>query len=574
MIYNAAVRRRSVLSVLIATVLIAVVLCDSTVRAELRSLVLPTASTLAETAAALTAPEMEGRRSGTAGSERAAALIADWLRDAGLQPGGEAGSFFQSFTIARGTRLAAGNGFDIAGATSLSVGVDWLPHGGSANGDVEAEVVFVGHGISRRDQGYDDYAGVDVRGRIALALNGTAAYAGPRALRVEKLAAARANGARALLLIDDPLPELERTSVPAPVVSASVRRSAAVSLVPADVSWSAVESAPRSMATGRRVRLRVALEPTDVRTKNVVAILPGRDPALRAEHVVVGAHYDHLGRVGGRVHHGADDNASGTAVVVGLARALAAAGGTPRSLVFTLFGGEELGLLGSAHYVAHPSRPLDHAVGMVNFDMVGRLRDGQLTVGGADSGSGLADAVTGIAATESVNTTLRGSPIGPSDHASFYRAGVPVLFFHTGGHADYHRPTDTADKLDIDGMARIALLGARVVERLATAPRPVYATVAPPAREGRPPSAGPFLGVSGGADTEGARLLAVVRGSAADRAGLREGDVVLRLDGTPLASFDDLRAGIRARRVGDRIELVLVRDGEQRSATAVLEAAP
>jgi hypothetical protein len=278
--------------------------------------------------------------------------------------------------------------------------------------------------------------------------------------------------------------------------------------------------------------------------------------------------------VDGVVHPGADDNASGTAVVISLARTFAAAGGAPRTLVFTLFGAEELGLIGSTHYVRHPARPLPQTVGMVNFDMVGRLRDGRLTVGGVDSAAGFNDLVNGVAATQSITAMLSGSPTGPSDHASFYRAGVPVLFFHTGGHKDYHRPSDTADTLDADGMARVAAIGARVVERLASAPRPVYATVKPGARARPSSEVHAFLGVRGGAHADGARLAGIVRDSAADRAGLREGDVVIRLAGTPLASFDDLRAAIRARRVGERVDVVFVRNGEQRSVTATLEAVP
>jgi Zn-dependent M28 family amino/carboxypeptidase len=316
--------------------------------------------------------------------------------------------------------------------------------------------------------------------------------------------------------------------------------------------------------------VRIALERAEVRGKNVVGIVPGRDLALRDETVVVGAHYDHLGRVGDEVYPGADDNASGTAVVTALARGFAAAGGAPRTLVFALFGAEELGLIGSGHYVKQPSRPLDRTVAMVNLDMVGRLRDGRLTVGGVDSAAGFNEIVGGAATAESLNVTPRPSPFGPSDHARFYRAGVPVLFFHTGSHADYHRPSDTADKIDTAGMARVAAMAVRVVERLAAAPRPAYATVAPPARQRRA-GTNAFLGVQGNADADGARLAGVVPGAAADRAGLREGDVVIRLAGARLASFDDLRAALRERRAGERVDVVFVRNGEQRSVTATLD---
>jgi S1-C subfamily serine protease len=153
---------------------------------------------------------------------------------------------------------------------------------------------------------------------------------------------------------------------------------------------------------------------------------------------------------------------------------------------------------------------------------------------------------------------------------------VPVLFFHTGNHPDYHRPSDTADKIDADGMGRVAAMAVRVVERLAAAPRPVYATVTPTTRQRRAGTSvtNAFLGVHGSVHADGARLAGVVPGAAADRAGLREGDVVIRLAGARLASFDDLRAALRQRRAGELVDLVFVRDGEQRSVTATLDAVP
>jgi hypothetical protein len=483
------------------------------------------------------------------------------------------GSFFQSFAISTGTRLAAQTALGLRRLGSPSVGQDWTPHGGSADGEVDAEVVFVGYGIIAPDRGYDDYAGVDVRGRIALALGGTPAGLGRRVPRVEKLVVARERGAGALLLVEDTLPELGATAAASPLLSASVRATVADTLLPAGESVASLTAHPRSFATGRRARLRVALERVELRGANVIGIVPGRDPLLADETVVVGAHYDHLGRVGGAVHHGADDNASGTAVVLGLARAFAAAGGAPRTLVFAFFGAEELGLIGSGHYVRHPSRPLARTVGMVNFDMVGRLRGGRLTIGGADSAAGLRELVDAAAGAEALAVSLRGSPFGPSDHARFYRAGIPVLFFHTGTHEDYHRPTDTADKLEIAGMARVAAVGALVVERLASAPRPLYAAVPAPARS-RQAGSRAFLGVQGDAEADGARLISIVPGAAADRAGLREGDVLIRLAGAPLTSFEDLRVALRDRRAGERVDVVFVRNGERRSATATLDAAP
>ena len=338
-------------------------------------------------------------------------------------------------------------------------------------------------------------------------------------------------------------------------------------------------AAPGPLRTGARARIRVALERAERRAANVIGILPGTDPALAREVIVIGAHYDHLGRQGGEVYPGADDNASGTAVVLGLARAVAAAGGLPRTLIFALFSGEEVGLLGSGHYVQYPALPLDHTVAMLNFDMVGRMREDRVTVLGVESGSGLRAAVSRAAAAERLAADLRDSPFGPSDHARFYGRGVPVLFFHTGLTPDYHRPSDTADRINAAGMARVAAVAARVLVDLAGAPRPAYVSLPPPGR-GERPAAGAsgeaFLGVEadGRSESDGVPLRSVVPGSAAERAGLRDGDVLVRIGDIPVNSFEELRALLRLKQSGETVRIVFVRAGEDRATSATLDARP
>ena len=537
----------------------------------------PTASSLADAVRTLAAPEMEGRGSATPGGERAARQIAEWLTAAGLRPGGAAGTFFQSFAIANGTVVAPTSTLDLVAPAAVHFGLerDWRPHGGSLTTEVTADVVFVGYGIVAPDGARDDYTGVDVKDRIALALDGAPRGAALTAsTRLEKLVAARRRGAAALLLVSDTLPAVATTTTSARMVSASVtRRTADALLAPMTVDRATAAGA-RAFATGTRARIGVALGRQGRHAQNVIGVVPGTDPALAREAVVVGAHYDHLGVVNGAIHPGADDNASGSAVVIGLAKAFVAAGGTPRTLVFTLFAAEEMGLLGSRHYVGEPTIPMAQTVAMVNLDMVGRLRDGKLNIGGVDSGSGLREIVNDAARAEGVTPTLHSSPYGPSDHMRFYRRGTPVLFFHTGGHDDYHKPSDTADRINADGMARVARIAARVIESLASGPRASYVTIFPERHE---PASGSsaFLGIvveSQGGD--GVRLADVLPGTAAGRGGLREGDVIIRFADTSLASFDDLRAVLKTRKPGDRVELVVLRDGEDRTVPVTLDARP
>jgi hypothetical protein len=493
----------------------------------------------------------------------------------GLAPGGEGGTFLQPFAVGVAARIGAGTELERLGpgAATIELGREWTPHGGSLTGEVSGEVVFVGHGATSRDGASDDYAGVDVRGKIALALEGP----GPvrPGARLDRLIAARHRGAAALLIAGDALPPIETTAAPVRIHSGSITRGAADRLLaPAGKSLAGLAASGRPAATGARARLRIGIDREERLAANVIGVLRGSDPELASEAVVLGAHYDHLGRAGGAVHPGADDNASGTAVVLGLARAFATAGGAPRTLVFALFSGEEIGLLGSAHYTRHPAIPIDRTVAMLNFDMVGRMRDERLSIGGVESGVGLRARVAAAGSGAKVSVSLRDEPFAPSDHASFYSAGVPVLFFHTGTHDDYHRPSDTADRINASGMAEVARIGAAIADRLAREPRPADVKLSPPAAGPRMSGAsgGAFLGVSvdGRSESDGVRLGSVIAGSAAARAGLRDGDVIVRLDDLLLGSFEDLRRAIAGKRPGDAVTLTYLRDGEDRKASAVL----
>ena len=266
-------------------------------------------------------------------------------------------------------------------------------------------------------------------------------------------------------------------------------------------------------------------------------------------------------------------------MVVALARAFAAAGPPPRTLVFALFGAEEIGLVGSGWYVKAPAVPMARTAAMLNFDMVGRLRDGTLTIAGVESGVTLREVVNDALRATGLKASLRDSPQGPSDHSQFYGAGAPVLFFHTGAHADYHKPSDTADKIDGAGMARIAALGAAIAERLAGGTRPAYVALSQPARE-RPEAASAvgarvFLGVGGQpGESDGLRLSQVVGGSGADKAGLRQGDVLVRLGERSLNSFDDLLTALKDRKPGDEVRVLYLRDGLDHETMATLGTRP
>jgi peptidase M28-like protein/PDZ domain-containing protein/PA domain-containing protein len=570
---------------------------------------LPPAEWMLEQVKTLSDPAMEGRASGTPGAARAAAHIAAAFKAAGLTPAGEAGTYMQSFSVPTGLRLGPANALAVAApaARRFDLGTDFTPLSVSADGALTADLVFVGYGISAPELGYDDYAGIDVRGKVVLMMtrepraqdpaspfrrDETQHYAG----REHKLINARQHGAAAVLIVAHPrgeqtrLPVLGAEGQSLGVLAAAVSSAAAETLMApmrtglGDVA-DAIDRAlaPRSApVAGVKVRVEVNVIRERGTALNVVGVLRGTDPALREQAIVIGAHYDHLGHGAetslapdqhGHVHPGADDNASGVAVVMALARAFAAAGGAPRTLVFVAFSGEELGLLGSGEYVRRPAVPIDRTVLMVNLDMVGRLREGRLHIGGIDSGTGLRPIVMEATRDLSLALELPASPFGPSDHVSFYTAGCPVLFFFTGVHGDYHRPTDTWDRINASGLATVGTVVSRVVRTVASEPKaPAYVKLdAPPSgRAGR--GYGAFFGVvpSFADGAPGVMITGVRPDSPAERAGVRAGDVIVKFAGVEVKTLEDLTFVLRGRRPGDEVQVVVLRDGRERTVSAVL----
>ena len=314
-------------------------------------------------------------------------------------------------------------------------------------------------------------------------------------------------------------------------------------------------------------------------TQNVVALLAGTDPNLRGEYVVVGAHFDHLGRestfaqdpeAGNAIRHGADDNASGTAAVMELAR-LFARRPAKRSILFVDFSGEELGLLGSRWFVEHAPVPLDSVQAMVNFDMVGRLRDDKLIVYGTASATELKGVVdsANAAQTPPLRVTAVGDGFGPSDQSSFYEKGIPVLHFFTDLHDDYHKATDVASKIDAGGEARVIALAQRVVRALADRPsRLTYVRTAAPQRAmaAGPESSVVYLGSvpdMAASDVVGMRLTGVRPGSPADLGGLKAGDVIVEFGGVAINDLYSYTDALYSHQPGDKVKVVVLRDGKR-----------
>jgi peptidase M28-like protein/PDZ domain-containing protein len=326
--------------------------------------------------------------------------------------------------------------------------------------------------------------------------------------------------------------------------------------------------------TARSVAAAHAGVKSELATRNVVALVRGVDPTLRGQYVVIGAHFDHLGRSSfgaldpekpNEIHNGADDNASGTAAVMDLARLLRQRP-PKRSIVVVTFSGEELGLLGSQYFVDHPPIPLDSVQAMVNFDMVGRLRDDKLIVYGVATATELSGIVAAANVAPAFKINGVGDGFGPSDQSSFYGKNLPVLHFFTDVHDDYHKATDDPDKINIAGEGRVVAFAEGVIRTIADRPgRLTFVRAAAPATSSRTTSQA-YLGSipdMGASETSGLKLSGVRAGSPADSAGLRVGDVIVEISGAPVKDLYSYSDALYAHQPGERITIVALRDGKR-----------
>jgi hypothetical protein len=568
----------------------------------------------------LASDECEGRGPMTQGIEKAADYIAAEFKKAGLKPGGVAGTWFQPFPLAASIleaparlSLKGPNGREIV----LKQGVQFWPMGLSHAGRDTAGVVFAGYGITSDKAHYDDYAGIDATDKVVVVVRGFPQF-GDREIDPQlqggatftaKAKNAEKHHAAALLVVNDremartgdDLLEFNYTALEgrsqAAVPIFHVRREVAEMMLGSRDDLEQIEQAisrdrkPQSRALpGWKVSFEARIKRGEVTLRNVVGILEGNGP-LAKETIVVGAHYDHLG-YGSRsslsasrkpaIHHGADDNGSGTTTIMELARRFAAHPDRQgRRLVFIAFSGEEIGLNGSVYYCKKPLFPLDQTAAMYNVDMVGRLRpdkqadkDGntdKLLTEGSGTSKAFPNLLAQLGKKHGFKLSNKASGYGPSDHDSFCRKKIPVLFVWTGFHDDYHRPTDTSDKINVPGMRKIVELSEEAVTALATMPKPEYIAVKEPSI--RPTAGGPRLGIrpSYGDDDEGVLIDGVAEGLPAAKAGMKEGDRIMEISGKKVKSLETYMEILSTQKKGDTIEVTIVRSGKPMKLQVRLE---
>lgn len=628
----------------ISSYFILIALLSVAVFAQQPSTSTPSINRLQQVIAYLASDALEGRRTGTAGANDAAHYIAGEFSLLGLRPGmqmarpartrGEnRAQYLQPFPYVSRVELGKNNLFFVNPGKAddmaqFPVGEDWMPLGFSSNGEVKsAEMAFAGYGISSAELKYDDYAVSNVKDRVAIVFAGTPDGDNPHGQFVTagqirfRVAAARAAGAQALLIIaseeklkDDRLSRLSydnagEAGIPVVAISrnlaAKILETSGVLLSDFERMADARKAKPTGQVSsgettlGNAITLESLLRLPSKEKKlsitsevirhespsfNVVGILPGSDPKLKNEAIVIGAHYDHLG-YGGEgsgslsattgIHHGADDNASGVAGLLELARILSSQK-PRRTIVFIAFSGEEEGLIGSNYYVNHPIVPLANTVAMINMDMIGRFKNNKFIVGGVGTAREWRSMIYVLNIDPSVTIASFGAPTifsltlnedgyGPSDHSSFYAKQIPVLFFWTGAHDDYHQPSDTADKINYEGEARVISFIANVIRNIDRSDkRPTY-TVAKSESQGRMMGFRVYLGtIPNYADSNGGlKLDGVHEDSPAAKAGLKVGDKIVKMAGREVKNVYDYTYALGEMKAGQEYEVEIVRGSEK-----------
>jgi len=562
----------------------------------------------------LASPELKGRATGSPELETAADYISKQFQSFGLKPV-PGSAYEQAFTTTVGAHLGSTNLLEATEGlqtTTLRPREGFIPSSFSSSGAFSAPVVFVGYGITANEYHYDDYAGIDVKDKIVLLIrhepqefDDKSVFQGKELTQHSTFAIkavnAKMHGARGVIMVNDAYPHhTPQEDQLTPFGQATGPTDAGVLFVQVKEStaeaWFKGEGRdlhevldsidkdlrPRSFPLTRlTVNMTLDIQHDTKTVHNVAAYLPGKT----SEYVILGAHYDHLGLGDehslapsqiGQIHPGADDNASGTAGVIELARWFSKQPQQQRGILFMTFAGEELGLLGSNYYTGHPLLPLENAVAMLNMDMIGRIRGGKVYVNGTGTGSTLDKVVESVKAPDSFKIDLsEATGYGGSDHMSFTVKQVPVLFFFSGLHGDYHKPSDTWDKIDAPDAAKLLGYVGQIAMRLASDPqRPQFQRVVEktaPSGSSSSSGYGPNFGSIPDFDEppKGVRFADVRDGTPAAKAGLKAGDILIEFGGKEIGNLYDFTYALQSHKPGDEV-LVKVLRGSQTIEAKVL----
>jgi Peptidase family M28/PDZ domain/PA domain len=562
----------------------------------------------------LASDKLQGRLAGSEGERLAADYIARELTRLGAKPFPGRSDFFQPFDFTAGTKDAGSTLAVVKGGASrtfdTTAQVQALSFSDSS--EVSGPVVFAGYGLvvpESQNFGYDSYAGLDVKDKVVLVLRYFPEDADQKTRLIlaryqdlrYKAMAARQRGARAMLVVTGPRSPNAGETIPmsfdtaiagSGIVAASISGAAAAEILAP--TGKPLEAVQKELDSGNphvagfaipdvTVTMRAAVARESQTARNVVGYLPATSTTTGVDKpwVALGAHYDHLGRGGhgnslarkeeaGQIHHGADDNASGSAAVLGVAELLSKQP-RRRNVLLAFWSGEEIGLLGSAAYVNSPLVPVSQLAAYLNFDMVGRMVDNKLTVQATGTSPIWGRILEQANVAAGFELVIQPDPYQPTDVASFNQAGVPCLAFFTSTHTDYHRPSDTADKVNFDDLDRVISFAAAIVKRVGDTPEaPQFTKVEQPASSGAG-RAGVrvFTGTipDYATNVKGLLLGGVIGGGPAEQAGLQKGDVIVEINGQTIANIYDYTYALETLKIGEAVKVVYMRGNERRETT-------
>jgi hypothetical protein len=546
----------------------------------------------------LASDSLKGRQAGTPEDIIAARYIADEFRKAGVKWYTDDG--LQEFEIVKSVEVSKNSTLEFADFFGVP-GKDFAPAPFSSNDSLFAEVIFRGYGfqIDQEDLKWNDYAGLETKGKWVMVLRGNPQLDMPSSLYDsysndrDKAMVARDNGAGGIIFVSGPLfdPYDELMSVKSMESSVSIpaihisREVADRILGNSGKSVSSLEKnindklKPISFNTGIKIKGSAEIIPKKATTYNVIGYIEGSDPGKKDQWIILGAHYDHLGLGGAggssrnpdtvAVHYGADDNASGVALLIEIAERIALEKKYPeRNFLFLAFGAEEMGLLGSKFFADSSMIPLDSVSLMMNLDMVGRMKDSQLQVIGTGTSAEGEKIITGLAHKDSISLTTSPEGFGGSDQTSFYGKDIPVLFLTTGVHTDYHTPGDKAEKLNYPGMVKVAAFAFQILDTVSRMDSMLTflelgPKTMPAARQGRGMiTLGLMPDITDTDDSLGMRVEFVTPGKPAEKGGMKKGDIILAIDGKPVNNVYDYMFRLQKLNRGQQIIVTIGRNGK------------
>ncbi len=559
----------------------------------------------------LASDELEGRFPGTSGNYNAADFIESKFKEFGLKP--ISNTYRQTFPFPVSYKFSNNNSMiwnklierpgipkemwkSIPKTWSLDVEYKPLPI--SENGTVTGEVVFAGYGITAKDLGYDDYDGIDVKGKIVIVL-ADSAIGQPKDERFipyskleYKAMNAREHGAIGIIFVKV---QSDSANVFYPIKVSTFAKSSGIivvqakrteiakffpkeaNLYPTEMEMQKTKKPKSFLIPDTKVTITVDISKETVEIPNVFGLIPGTDPELSKQHIVIGAHFDHLGWGNEnslyrgktpQIHNGADDNASGVSAILHLAEYLAQYP-LKRSVIVVAFNAEEGGLLGSSHFVKNSPIPIENIVLMLNFDMVGRMKDNKLNVFGTGSSTTFDKVIDSVAAIDTLFLTKGSEGYGPSDHSSFYSVKIPVLFMFTGAHGDYHMPSDDVEKIDCDGILKVANFAKKVLERYGNSyEKPDYVVVPVEKKDNKEVAPGysrVWFGIVPNFEDNpyGLKISGVSSGSPAEKAGLQSDDIITKFGGKNVKNLQDLTFILREFKPNDVVDVVVMRSGKE-----------